>query len=116
MNQKIDSQVLCPVCEEPCTDPPIYQYSAAQAAAHFCPVTRDEDRNLRLERSISRLWNGGDCGVYRCRSCGFGFGLPFVGGDKEFYEILLEQRGYPDWRWDYDAALTHAVRHFEGGK
>ena len=52
----------------------------------------------------------------RCRECGFGFGFPFVGGDEEFYSILHEQRGYPDWRWDYDVALSHALSRYAGGK
>jgi SAM-dependent methyltransferase len=116
MSQKVAQLVACPVCEEPCSGPPLYQYTPSEAAAHFCPATRDKDRNLRLQRAIDRLWNGGNCGVYRCRACGFGFGFPFVAGDEEFYSILHEQRGYPEWRWDYDAAITHAVKLFERGK
>jgi 2-polyprenyl-3-methyl-5-hydroxy-6-metoxy-1,4-benzoquinol methylase len=94
----------------------MYSYTASEAAAHFCPVTRDRERFLRLEHSIDRLWQGSDCRIYRCRDCGFGFGFPFVGGDEEFYGILHEQRGYPDWRWDYDVALTHALSRCAGGK
>jgi SAM-dependent methyltransferase len=109
-------KVSCPVCAQLCSGPPLYSYTAGEAAAHFCPVTRNEDRYLRLERAINGLWQGGKCCIYRCSECGFGFGFPFIGGDEEFYGILHEQRGYPDWRWDYDAAITHALNLFEGGK
>jgi len=114
--QKREVEVNCPVCAKPCSDPPMYSYTASEAAAHFCPVTRDRDRFLRLERSINSLWHGRECRIYRCRDCGFGFGFPFVGGDEEFYGILHEQRGYPDWRWDYDVALTHALSRYAGGR
>lgn len=81
-------EVECPVRGRPCSDPPMYRYTASEAAAHFCPVTRDSDRFFRLERSINNLWHGSECRIYRCRDCGFGFGFPFVGGDEEFYSIL----------------------------
>lgn len=114
--RKHDVAVNCPVCAKPCSDPPMYSYTASEAAAHFCPVTRDRDRFLRLESSINGLWQGSECRIYRCGDCGFGFGFPFVGGDEEFYGILHEQRGYPDWRWDYDVAIAEAVKKFDGGK
>lgn len=107
---------ICPVCEQPCAGRPMYRYSASQAAAHFCPPTRDADRFRRLTDCINRLWNGRECVVLRCEACGFAFGQPFVGGDEEFYSILLEQKVYPPWRWDYDVALAEAVSRFEGGK
>lgn len=39
-----------------------------------------------------------------------------MGGDEEFYSIILEQRGYPAWRWDYDMAIDHALDLARGGK
>lgn len=110
------SEVLCPVCQSTCEGPPLYEYTSEAAAAHFCPVTRNSSRNLRLRNSIEQLWDSDRCYVYRCGKCGFGFGYPFRGGDEEFYNILHEQRGYPSWRWDYDAALTHALSRYDGGK
>ena len=44
--------------------------------------------------------------VLRCRDCGFGYGVPYIGGDEEFYSILHEQQSYPKWRWEYDFALS----------
>jgi len=108
--------INCPVCGGPCTDLPLYRYTVEQAAAHFCPPTRDTHRNRRLQHCIAGLWQGNDCEIFACARCGFGFGHPFVGGDEEFYSILHEQRAYPAWRWDYDVAITEAVRKFEGGK
>lgn len=105
----------CPVCQEGCADPALYRYTAEQAAAHFCPPSRDPDRNRRLRECISRLWQGSDCVVLQCDQCGFAFGHPFVGGDEEFYGILHEQKGYPAWRWDYDFAIAEAVKKFAGG-
>src|SRR5580765_7648164 len=101
--------VYCPVCDSPCSDDPIYRYTVSEAAAHFCPRTRNADRNRRLAECIKRLWQGETCVIQRCRQCGFAFGYPFVGGDEEFYSILHEQKGYPAWRWDYDYAVDKVL-------
>ena len=114
--QKENVEVSCPVCGTVCSDPPLYSYTASEAATHFCPVTRDRDRFLRLQHSIDSLWQGNECRIYRCPDCGFGFAFPFVGGDEEFYGILHEQKDYPAWRWDYDVAITEAVKKFDGGR
>lgn len=113
---KVETAAACPVCQKPVTGEPLYRYSASQAAAHFCPPTRDADRFARLVNCITRLWNGGECVVLRCEDCGFAFGQPFVGGDEEFYDILLEHKDYPAWRWDYDMARLHAVDKSSGGR
>jgi SAM-dependent methyltransferase len=116
-NDSIDVvEAICPVCQSPCTGRPMYRYTASQAAAHFCPPTRDADRFMRLGNCIRRLWEGNECVVLRCENCGFGFGQPFVGGDEEFYSILHEQKDYPAWRWDYDVAIREAVDKCAGGK
>jgi SAM-dependent methyltransferase len=117
MNPHASTQVAnCPVCGTLCTDPPLYTYTASQAAAHFCPVTRNAERYQRLEACINKLWQGQECVVLQCPGCSFGFGHPFVGGDEEFYSILHEQKGYPTWRWDYDVAIQEALSHFDQGK
>lgn len=108
--------VYCPVCTAECSAVPLYRYSVEQAAAHFCPPTRDGDRFMRLVNCIGRLWDGDECVVLRCEDCGFAFGQPFVGGDEEFYGILHEQKNYPAWRWDYDVAIREAVEKFDGGR
>jgi SAM-dependent methyltransferase len=109
-------RIPCPVCSSICYDPPLYQYTVEAAAAHFCPVTRSEERNKRLVESIRQLWDRDTCDVLRCPVCKFAFGLPFVGGDEEFYSILHEQRGYPKWRWDYDVAINEALSCVKPGR
>lgn len=111
-----ERKASCPVCGSNCDDPPLYEYTAEEAAAHFCTPTRNSERNRRLKECILRLWQGSTCVILRCRECGFAFGSPFVGGDEEFYCLLHEQRGYPAWRWDYDIAITEAVNKFNGGR
>lgn len=108
--------IPCPVCGSICSDPPLYRYTAQEAATHFCPMTRDAGRYQKLLRCIRRLWQRDDCFILRCRSCSFTFGHPFVGGDEEFYGILHEQKGYPAWRWDYDLAIRKALATFDEGK
>ncbi|HEY6231974.1 MAG TPA: class I SAM-dependent methyltransferase [Pyrinomonadaceae bacterium] len=107
--------VKCPVCDGVCPGPALYRYTAEQAAAHFCPPTQNADRNRRLRESIERLWKGNDCEIVRCDQCGFAFGQPFVGGDESFYSILLEEKSYPSWRWDYELALA-ALEQTRPGK
>ncbi|BAZ01860.1 hypothetical protein NIES37_58670 [Tolypothrix tenuis PCC 7101] len=101
--------VQCPVCGTLCSEPPLYRYTASEAATYFCPITRSSDRHNRLKASISNLWQGEECIILQCRECKFAFGYPFVGGDEEFYSVLHEQKGYPTWRWDYDIAIQEAL-------
>jgi SAM-dependent methyltransferase len=108
--------VNCPVCGSSCAGSPLYRYTAEQAAAHFCPPTRDRDRNRRLQHCIATLWKGLDCEIIPCAQCGFAFGHPFVGGNEEFYSILHEQKDYPGWRWDYDVAMSEAIKKLDRGK
>ena len=95
----------CPVCgsfdlEFKCS------YTSKESADIFCPPFRNEDRNKRLISAIENLWNQDHCKVYQCKDCTFGFAIPFIGGNEEYYEILHEQMGYPSWRWEYDAAIS----------
>ncbi len=116
MNSKSSAPVNCPVCGTICSDLPLYRYTTSEAAAHFCPISRSEDRHRRIEASIRKLWQGEECVILRCRKCGFAFGYPFVGGDEEFYGILHEQKGYPAWRWDYDIAIREALSSVSEGR
>ena len=97
----------CPVCGAPCAGPPLVTYSADRAATHFCPRWRDQDRHDRLLRRINELWGSAEVRILECTACTFAFGDPFISGDEEFYAILHEQMGYPEWRWDFSAALQH---------
>ncbi|WP_017654671.1 class I SAM-dependent methyltransferase [Fortiea contorta] len=108
--------VKCPVCGTLCADPPLYRYTASEAATHFCPITRNATRHHRLKASITKLWSGDECNILQCKECQFAFAYPFVGGDEEFYSILHEQQGYPTWRWDYDLAIREALSPFEKGQ
>jgi SAM-dependent methyltransferase len=108
--------VNCPVCSALCSEPPLYRYSTAEAAAHFCPVTRSEERYRRLEACIRKLWQSEECVILRCAKCGFAFGHPFVSGDEVFYNILHEQKGYPAWRWDYQVAVDEALSKVHSGR
>ena len=105
----------CPVCGHAGDGRVLERYDSGQAAAHFCPPGRDADRYARLRAAIRRLWDGDKCEIHRCPSCGFGFAVPFVGGDEGYYAILHEQHGYPTWRWDYDVALG-ALGASSGGR
>lgn len=94
---------------------PSHVYTVEEAAAHFCPPSRDADRYNRLLKCIERLWGGAACTVLYCGRCSFGFAHPYVAGDEEFYSILHEQHGYPRWRWDYDLAIKAVIRRKCGG-
>jgi SAM-dependent methyltransferase len=94
---------------------PVHRYSVEQAAAHFCPPSRNADRYERLRQVVRRLWGGDTSEVYVCEHCGFGFGWPHVGGDDEYYGILHEQAGYPSDRWEYRLAITKALARLPGG-
>lgn len=115
-NSIISTAVICPVCGQQCDAEPLYRYTVSQAAAHFCPPSRDAIRYGRLVKCIRRLWEADECVTLRCDNCEFAFGHPFVGGDEEFYRILHEQKGYPAWRWDYDVAVAEAIAKFSGGR
>jgi SAM-dependent methyltransferase len=108
--------VLCPVCTVACSKAPLYTYSSAAAASHFCPVSRGKDRHDELRRCISRLWHGDSCRILRCDHCGFAFGYPFVGGDEEFYRLLHASGGYPRWKWDFDVGMAELAAFPRGGQ
>jgi SAM-dependent methyltransferase len=112
----LSSSINCPVCGTHCSNPPLYSYNASDAAAHFCPPTRNLDRYHRLQKVVHKLWQGDECVILQCPQCEFSFGYPFVGGDEEFYQILHEQKDYPLWRWDYDVAIQEAITHLGEGK
>jgi SAM-dependent methyltransferase len=107
--------IACPVCGTAVTGPPLRRWTAEQAAAHFCPRSRDAGRHARLQRTVTRLWGGDEGLVFVCPECGFGFAWPHVGGDEEYYGILHEQAGYPANRWEYDWTIANVLSRFPTG-
>lgn len=99
------SKITCPVCKNECEEI-LNTYTIEESANHICPPSRNANRNKRLVAVLGELWPEGHCNIHRCNNCGFGFGVPFVGGNENYYKILHEQMGYPTWRWDYDVALS----------
>ena len=71
MNSTSTTQVNCPVCKTICSEPPLYRYTASQAATHFCPITRNADRYHRLEASIRKLWQAEECVILLRKGGGF---------------------------------------------
>lgn len=102
----VATNMPCPICESDQTTPQ-RTYTAEQAAAHFCPPTRNADRYERLRDATARLWTGKDAQSMECRNCGHGFIDPLISGDETYYTIMHEQAGYPGWRWEYDWTLKH---------
>lgn len=108
------TKTTCPVCNE-LAKGPLYSYTVEESASHICPLERDPSRNERLKSVLNELWPEGKCDIYRCSNCEFGFGVPFVGGNEAYYQILHEQMGYPKWKWDYDFGLK-TIEHLKKGK
>ena len=117
MNHESSLSVECPLCSATLSGSPLHVYSAEQAASHFCPPWRSEDRHRRLLTTVRRLWGDDRSTVHVCEACGFGFGWPYVGGDDAYYGILHEQAGYPKDRWEYGWTARHVLSQFpQGGR
>jgi SAM-dependent methyltransferase len=82
------------------------------AAEHFVPRARDPSRHERLVVHLRDvLWKQDIIEVQQCSVCGFGFGVPWVGGDADFYAIAHEGRPhYPSHRWEFGVTLD-ALRY-----
>ncbi len=55
--------------------------------------------------NIEGLWKRSTCAVVQCDACQFAFPVPYVAGDKEFYELAHGVPSYPRHRWEYDRAV-----------
>jgi len=95
----------CPICLGRSLKVLHHSYTAKQAAEAFLPVRRDEPRHTKLVRNIEGLWKGPTCDVVQCDACRFAFPIPYVAGDKEFYELAYGVPSYPRHRWEYDRAV-----------
>lgn len=96
--------IRCPICSGE-TLKALRSYTAKQAAELFLPLRRDERRHTKLVRNIEGLWKGPTCEVVQCAACQFAFPIPYVDGDKEFYELAYGVPSYPTHRWEYGRAV-----------
>lgn len=95
----------CPVCRARVTET-MWRVSAEEAAQHFVSVEGDASRHDDLAECIRRLWKQDDCAVVHCSECGFSFALPFVAGDKSFYNIAYPRPSHVSERWEFDRTLS----------
>jgi SAM-dependent methyltransferase len=104
--------MVCPVCQDG-VGRLLRRHSVEMAAEHFVPRDRDPQRHERLVRHLQDvLWEQDSVEVQRCPSCGFGFAVPWVGGDAQFYALAHEgDPHYPTSRWEFGETLN-ALRTF----
>jgi SAM-dependent methyltransferase len=97
----------CPACSEG-EGHAFRKHSAEAAAQHFVPRERDAERHHLLVAHLQRLWNGQDfVETHLCPQCGFGFSVPWVGGDEQFYSLVHQgDPHYPDDRWEFKRTLA----------
>src|ERR1039457_6741092 len=92
----------CPVCYSQ-KGHLLYSVAAEQATQHYFLQQVNPARFAKLRSHIEALWKHPDGDVVRCASCGFGFSSPYVAGDAQFYRLAYSGKGYPAWRWEYQA-------------
>lgn len=95
----------CPVCRARVTET-MWRVSAEEAAEHFVSTEGDASRHAELAACIRRLWKQEDCAVVHCGACGFSFALPFVAGDKAFYNIAYPRPSRVSEKWEFDRTLS----------
>jgi 2-polyprenyl-3-methyl-5-hydroxy-6-metoxy-1,4-benzoquinol methylase len=77
------------------------------------PRSRDPSRHDRLNAHLRELWRQEDVAIEVCGECSFGYAVPFVGGDADFYALAHEGDPHYPWnRWEFHEALT-ALRELE---
>lgn len=95
----------CPVCRARVTESG-WRVSAEEAAQHFVSVEGDAKRHEDLAQCIRRLWKQEDCTIAHCSECGFSFAVPFVAGDKSFYNIAYPRPSRVSQKWDFGRTLS----------
>lgn len=98
----------CPACLSLATDEVVRLHSIAEATEHFIPMARSPSRHRQLADVLQRLWPGADSvEIHRCRRCGFGFPIPYVAGDMEFYNLVSGgDPHYPANRWEFRQTIA----------
>lgn len=98
--------MLCPACGES-EGQLTNRHSATAAAEHFVPRARDRARHDALIDHLKALWGRDHVEVHECPSCGFGYAVPFVGGDADFYALAYAgDPHYPRDRWEFGRTLA----------
>lgn len=104
----------CPACGGPgavVTD----RHSATAAAQHFVPRQRDPRRHEALVGHLHDLWGQDYVELRSCRSCGFGYTVPWVGGDARFYALAhAGDPHYPANRWEFGQTIAALERPDHG--
>jgi 2-polyprenyl-3-methyl-5-hydroxy-6-metoxy-1,4-benzoquinol methylase len=104
--------MVCPACKNG-VGRLLRRHSVEMAAEHFVPRDRDPQRHERLVRHLRDvLWKQDTVEIQQCPSCGFGFAVPWAGGDPEFYSLAHQgDPHYPTSRWEFGKTL-YALRAF----
>ncbi|MHB8694273.1 MAG: class I SAM-dependent methyltransferase [Solirubrobacteraceae bacterium] len=98
--------ITCPACQE--TETTLARRHTVQAAAeHLIPMSRDGDRNARLQAELRGLFGAAYVDVRACATCGFWFADPFVAGTPEIYNLVTQgDELYPQNRFEFDLTLS----------
>ena len=95
----------CPVCAggKLITD---RLFPVVMAAQHFAPRRANPQLHHLLQIKLQKLWNTEQPVLRRCVDCRFGFPVPYVAGDPEFYNLASGgNQHYPAWRWEFGLTL-----------
>jgi 2-polyprenyl-3-methyl-5-hydroxy-6-metoxy-1,4-benzoquinol methylase len=98
--QLTPQRATCPVCFSTSARL-LWSVNSNQAAQHFVLKEKDPKRFFELVSHIETLWGQTTCEVVRCNTCEFCFSNPYVGGDKQFYDLAYDRSGYPRWNWEH---------------
>ena len=102
---KCKSKSVCPICENKEIEL-LYEVTSEASAEHFIHHTVSKDVDY-LQNHIEKLWGQSTCEVVRCTKCRFCYSLPYVEGDKTFYQFLYDEKPKYPWRPEHD--LTFRV-------
>lgn len=95
----------CPACLKGDGEPG-RRFTVQQAAEHFVPQQRDPARHVAMVEHLRQLWDGDSVEIHGCPVCGFGFAVPWVGGDERFYGLAHQANPhYPSDRWEFGQTL-----------
>jgi len=102
--------MICPACRA-AEGRPVQRHAAQAAAEHFVPRARDEARHRELVEHLRTLWGGDAVAIEQCEGCGFGYAVPWVGGDARFYALAhAGDPHYPRDRWEFGETIAALSR------